>query len=400
MSATVSLLSHDFATRLAGATPPCVSLYQRTHRRHPENQQDPIRFRNLVKEVTESLRQAHPTADIARLLAPLQSLAEDDGFWQHTLDGLAVFAAPDRVQVLRLQRPVPDLAIAADSFHVKPLRRLLQTTGRYQVLALSRDALRMYEGDRDALDEIELAPAVPRTVTAALGTELTEPHMTVTAHGGAGPGATPMRHGHGGRSDEVDLDTERFFRAVDRAVTEHYSRASGLPLILAALPEHHSMFRQVSHNPQLVAEGIAINPAAAPLDELRRRAWQAFEPAHRARLEALGGDFRQALAGDRASDRLAEVAEAAAGGRVRTLLVEADRRVPGRLDAGTGRIAPGEADDPAIDDLLDDLAELVADRGGEVWVLPSGQMPTDTGVAAVYRYAVADGARTAGGPSK
>ena len=28
---------------------PCQSLYQPTHRRHPDNQQDPIRFRHLVK---------------------------------------------------------------------------------------------------------------------------------------------------------------------------------------------------------------------------------------------------------------------------------------------------------------------------------------------------------------
>ena len=27
----------------------CLSLYQPTHRRHPDNQQDPIRFRHLVK---------------------------------------------------------------------------------------------------------------------------------------------------------------------------------------------------------------------------------------------------------------------------------------------------------------------------------------------------------------
>jgi hypothetical protein len=30
-------------------------------------------------------------------------------------------------------------------------------------------------------------------------------------------------------------------------VFEHHSRRSGLPLILAALPEHHHLFRRVSH---------------------------------------------------------------------------------------------------------------------------------------------------------
>ncbi len=33
--------------------PPCLSLYQPTHRTHPDKQQDPIRFRNLLKELEE-----------------------------------------------------------------------------------------------------------------------------------------------------------------------------------------------------------------------------------------------------------------------------------------------------------------------------------------------------------
>ena len=38
------------------------------------------------------------------------------------------------------------------------------------------------------------------------------------------------------------------------------------------------------------------------------------------------------------------------------------------------------------DDVLDDLAEMVLKMDGQVYVLSSDQMPTDAGVAAVYRY--------------
>ena len=40
---------------LAQQTPPCISLYQRPHRQHPENQQDPIRYRNQLRDVEQSL---------------------------------------------------------------------------------------------------------------------------------------------------------------------------------------------------------------------------------------------------------------------------------------------------------------------------------------------------------
>ncbi len=382
----MTLLTHDFAAALAGAQPPCLSLYQPTHRHHPDNQQDQIRFRNLVKVLEHSLRQEYPEAQIADLLAPFEALANDEAHWNHTLDGLAVFAAPGRFHVFAIQRPVAELVVVANSFHTKPLRRLLQSVSRYQVLGLSRDAIRLFEGNRETLDEIDLATGMPRTITEALGDELTDKRQTVASYGGAGPGSTPMRHGHGGKSDELDADTERYFRAVDGAMLEHYSRPSGLPLILAALPEHHALFHQVSKNPFLAATGITINPDAVSLDELRARAWEVVQPQYLARLAALGDAFGQARAKGLGSDDLTEVAAAAVAGRVETLLIEADRQVPGHLDEATGQIEWGELDHPMVDDLLDDLGEMVANMGGQVWVVPAEHMPVQTGLAATFRY--------------
>jgi hypothetical protein len=39
-----------------------------------------------------------------------------------------------------------------------------------------------------------------------------------------------------------------------------------------------------------------------------------------------------------------------------------------------------------VDDLLDDLGERALKAGGEVVIVPAERMPTDTGVAAVYRF--------------
>jgi len=66
-----SLLTHESAAELQNTqAPPCLSLYQPTHRRHPENQQDPIRFRNLIKQLEGSLGQQYPAAAARELLEP------------------------------------------------------------------------------------------------------------------------------------------------------------------------------------------------------------------------------------------------------------------------------------------------------------------------------------------
>jgi len=71
------------------------------------------------------------------MIEPFHALAEDEDFWNHTLDGLAVFGAPGLFQVFGLQRTMQELAVVAGSFHTKPLRRFLQSTDRYQLLGLS-----------------------------------------------------------------------------------------------------------------------------------------------------------------------------------------------------------------------------------------------------------------------
>lgn len=380
-------LTHQTLAELATfASPPCLSLYQPTHRSHPENLQDPIRFRQGIEALSLSLGRTHSAAETQALLDPFHALASDAAFWNHTLDGLAVLGGTGLWRVFVLPRTVAELAVVADSFHTKPLRRVLQSVGRYQVLGLSLHKVRLFEGDRDGMAEVEAAAGVPQTVTDALGDEFTEPHHTVSSYGGLGSARSPMHHGQGGKKDEVDKDAERFFRAVDRAVTEHHSKPSGLPLILAALPEHHHLFRQVSHNALLLATGIEVNPDALSPEQLRQRAWAVVEPQVRALQKGWADEFGAARAKGLGSDNLADVARAAAAGRVGMLLIEADRQLAGHLDDSSGRIIAADLDNPRIDDLLDDLGELVLKMGGQVHVLPQDRMPGSAGLAATYRH--------------
>lgn len=380
-------LDSDYAAGLLGdCEPPCLSLYQPTHRHHPDNRQDPIRFGNLVKELEESLLQRSSKSEARTLLEPFQALADDRGFWNHTLDGLAVLGAKGFFRTYKLQRPVAELAVVADSFHTKPLVRILQSADRYQVLGVNRQEIKLFEGNRDALDEIEPANGVPRTITEALGDELTDPHRTVASYGGVGGESSAMHHGHGGKESEVDIDAERFFRAVDRVVLEHHSQPTGLPLILAALPEHHHLFHEVSRNPFLTPDSIDVHPDALSIDELRRRAWELIEPRYLERLAGLVEEFGHARSKDLGDDDIAQVAKAAVAGRVATLLIEARREVPGRIDAATGHVEFGDLGHPEVDDVLDDLGELALRMGAQIVIVPTERMPTDTGIAAIYRY--------------
>lgn len=365
----------------------CLSLYMPTHRTHPENLKDVIQFKVLVKELEKSLLLKYSSEEVQNYLEPFEDLINDSDFWNHTLEGLAVFSTTNYTEIIGLKVPVEQLALVADSFHTKPLRQYVQSLDRYHVLALSLHDFKMYEGNKHSLSEIDIPESIPDTITEALGEELTEKHLTVASYGGAGGESSSMRHGHGGKKEEVDVDAERFFRVVANSVNEVYSKPTGLPVILVALAEHHHLFYQVNKNPMVLPKGIPLNPSGVSLERLQTMAWEIMEPEVELKLNSFIDKFQQAKAKGTGSEDIKESAKAAVEGRIDTLLVEANKLIPVRItNLITGNTQNKGLDNPRVDDLLDDMGELVIKMGGQVIVLPKEKMPTETGLAAIFRY--------------
>lgn len=367
---------------------PCLSLYQSTQRSFPGSQQNPVQYKNLVKALRAAVEHKHREVEAAKLLEPFERLIGDHDFWAHPQDGLAAFGAPGFFHVEKVQRAVPELVVVNDHLYLKPLVRIFQSDDTYQILVLDREEIKLYQGNRYVIDPIPLAPGVPRTIDEALGPHVTVQGVDRTATFAAGRGGQTAyaHHGHGSKMDEARVDMERFFRAIDRAVAEAHSKPSGLPLILAALPEYHSRFRELSHNPCLLEEGIHANGDALTRDQLREHAWQVMEPRYHARLQQILDGYHAARARGLATDDLTHALEFATDGRVGTLLVEADRRISGHAEGHMPRRAAGLGDEPGEGDILDDLAERVLKTGGQVIVVPHESMPGGTGLAAVFRY--------------
>jgi hypothetical protein len=332
---------------------PCLSLYQPTHRVQPDSAQDRVQFRRGIEDLSQALSHAFGVHDVQTLLDAFHHLANDADFWDHTLDGLAVFASPLGFRAFVLPHRVPAQTTVGSGFYTAPLRRFLQSVDRYQVLCLSRDQARLFEGNRDALEELVLGPEVPAN-------------------------ADQVRIPEGGT-----LDEDRYFRALDLALLKHHSKPSGLPLILAALPEHQHRFRQLSQNKRLLPVGLDVHPGAMNIRALSIMAWHVVEPQRNARQQVWIDAFVVARAQGRSSDDVRKTALAAAQGRVGLLLIESDKSFSGQLDPCNGHIVLSK--NPMGHDVLDDIAELVESQGGAVRVIPAAHMPTRSGLAAAMR---------------
>jgi hypothetical protein len=371
------------SSALAAKEAPCVSIYLPTHRSYPDNQQDSVRYKNLIGEVEATLAKSYPVRTARDVADRLRALESDPNFWTSARDTVVVLASPLRCDAFTVPRTIPERMEVGASFHVKPLLRHVQSAEHFHVLGLSRERVALFHGNRYELAALDV-PGLPLTMAESLGTETFEPIHLRQAEGAARGMAT--QHAEGSRKQDVVPDVERFFRTVDRAVTRLVSEPSGRPLIPAGIEENLSLFRAVTKNRFMTAESVHGDWTNWNLNEIRARAWKVFEKGYLELLASIREDYGTAAARGRATEHVNEAAKAAAVGRVGILLIDADKTVPGTIDLATGEVHKPVANDGHTGDMLDDLAELALKTGARVIVTPSANMPTDTGLAAIFRY--------------
>ena len=376
---------NDFPNELLNATEgPFISLYQPTHRHSPENKQDVIRFKNLIKEMENSLKQKYPKKETISIINLFTRISEDKELWITALDGLAVLYAEGQAILYKLARPVKELVVVSDGFHIKPLIRNFQSADRYHVLGLNREEFTIFEGNRYGFHEVDIGMDIPTNIKEVLGEEYISTYVKANRYGGAREQGN--YHGHYGRKEAVEVDTKRFFRVVDRVVSDNYSKPMKLPLLLIALPEYHTLFKEISHNPYLLEESIKMNYDALTVDKLQEAVWKEIEPLYIKKTLEIVKRFETSRSQDYGSDDIVQIAKACAENRIDTVLLEADRIIPGKINRDTGVIEEGELSNPEFGDLLNDIAEIVIKNGGYVIILPKERMPSTTGAAATYRY--------------
>jgi hypothetical protein len=373
---------HELQLLLAPHAGPCISLFLPTHRHHPGTVQDPIRFKNLVNTAKTLLRERFPPKDIQSLIAPLEALPHDD-FWRWQMDGLAVFSAPDFTTYYRVPMPLPEVAVVADTFHVKPLIRFLQSNRHFFVLALSQNSVALYEGTPYALGIVEI-PELPASLTEALGIERRD--AVLNLHSTAAGSATVF-HGQGSPDAENKKeDLTRFFRAIDNALWE-ILREERAPLVLAGVGYYHPIYRSGSRYPYLAEQGVEGNFEQASLEDIHGRVQPLISELYRKREEEVLSAYAQLASHGQGTDDLDAVAWAAVTGHIRQLLLAEGAHCWGILDRGSGTITQRTAQqDTRDDDILDDIAECVLARKGEVLLMPPARMPTASPVAALLRW--------------
>ncbi len=376
----------DLQQLLETAEPPCVSVYLPTHRSREAARQDPIRLKNLLSEGRSQLLASGFDETFAdSLLGPGRRMLTDSSAWRGQRGGLAVFLSRSGLRSVRLPRPAQEMAVVGHRFHLGPLLSLLTGDGRFWLLALSQNHVRLFEATRETVRSID-AGDIPSGLNDVVGYDWEQRELQF--HGGASRGGGGRRpvvfHGHGG-GDEDDVEVERFVRQVANAV-ERLIPDRRAPLVLAAVDELVATFRKVSRYPTLISEHVSGNPDADSGSDLHARAWPLVEPHFNdARSKAVARCAEQLGVGG-APCELEPLVVAASEGRVDTLFVADGTRRWGRFDSSSRTVTEHPEPRPGDEDLVDRAAVDTIRHSGTVYVLPHDEMPELLELAGLLRY--------------
>ena len=366
----------------------CVSIYMPTHRAGAEIQQDPIRLKNLLREAEETLvTRGLRSPEAGELLEPAQKLLDDYEFWQHQSDGLAIFLTSQSSRAYRLPFKFDELVVVADRFHVKPLLPLLTVDGRFYVLALSQNEVRLLLGTRYSVGEVDLED-VPKSLADALKYDDPEKqlqfHTQTQTPGGRGDRGAAF-HGHGVVSEEDKDDILRFFQKVEKGLQDVLND-EGSPLVLAGVEYLLPIYAEANTYPHLLSQGVEGNPEALSSEELHERGWAIVQPHFQeAQLEAIA-EYKQLVSTEQASHDIRTIVPAAHYGRVDTLFVAVGLQHWGAFDPQTDTIDLHAEEEPGDEDLLDLAAVQTLLHGGKVYALEPAEVPDGAPLAAVFRY--------------
>jgi hypothetical protein len=369
---------NDLDILLRHENTPCISIYIPTCRSGKESLQNEIRFKNAIEKVKPLV----PSIELGPAMALLDS--GNAGFWQYQKDGFSLFMSPELTRAFRLSMDMPEVAVAADQFHLKPVLPLVAYDTTFFILALSQNECRLYKCTRQHYEEIT-SKNLPDSLSQALRFDLQEKQLQfhTASQTSQAPGRKAVTfHGQGVADDEDKDRILRYFQIINKALTTFLGPRTDL-LVLAGVDYLHAMYRSANTYPHLVKEGITGNPENLTAQDLQKAAWEIVAPHTRKDLNQALSSYQDLKGTGKTANDLAQILQQASTGQVKHLIVALDVDQWGRFSWNDGPVfhSKKQAQDQ---DLLNVAACHALRNGASVFPVPLEQMPDDSPVAAVF----------------
>ncbi len=362
---------------------------------------DPIRYRNLLREVQDQLdARATEPARREALLAPLEALGREHDVFNAGARGLVVFASPASAEHWHLPFELAETARVDERPYLEPLIPLVTDPVHFYAIALSLHDVRLIECSRFVARQLPLPEGTPHRLEDAAGWEVRQdslqyhdPHSGPLLASGStrkhrtqsgNAGNRPVYHGQGYGKDDASADVAKFVRDLDRGLWAAVTHKSS-PIVLMTSEQIEPIFRQHTKLPNVIEPFVHGNHERESVEQLHARALSIALPRFDEAVDRAKRRFLHLAGTGAATTQIEQVVAAASDGKIDTLFVRAGAQVPGTFDGDTDAVRLGDGR-PGTTDLLDRAATDTFLTGGTVYRLDGDRMPVDDDLAAILRY--------------
>lgn len=332
-----------------------VSIYMPTHKTSPENQQDKIRFKNLLTKAKEKLKELE-IENIDQILKPAVELGEQNVFWDHTTNGLALLLGSDDHHIIKMERTPKERVVVGERFHVLPLMNSYENLNDTFILDIAKDRFELFFGDATGIRDVEMEGVV--STFRELYPDL-DNQYSLDATGG-----NVLFYRRIDKSELKDNEREKFFRYVAQSLKDFFGE--DMPLVIFGTTENVAAFNAIADKLN-VRTTIEKPMYSMSKDEASQTLRDVLRPMY---IEDMGEkleDARNKVAEDKGTDNLSRILKDAKTGIIQTLFV-------------------GTTYDDLDIDTRDELVQEVIQKDGEIVYIDTEENPFDEKILAVYRY--------------
>lgn len=356
---------------------PAVSIFVKTHREHPANEQDPIALKNQLKVAEDRLTNEYDKHIAATIMENIHAQTDELNH-NYNLDTLAIFASTDDVQIIRMPLDTTERVVISDRFATRDLVRDMASAVHYYTVVLTRDMARLIEASNDrVIKEFEHDDNAQNNME---NIPFPIENNSLYTTGNAGSDRS---------SNKESGYLEEFFNQVDKSVQELWGEHK-LPLVIVGDSRNISYYKEVCDRPDNIIASVSnINyledGSAQHIVDGVQEAVEAYRTSVH---EAALGEIDKARGAGMLRTDLQEVYRGAFQGAGETLYVRRGYMQPAKIDEKAQTLA--YADDPSAEGVTDDavgeIIEHVMHNGGEVVFMPQEIMKEDQPIALVTRY--------------
>lgn len=367
-----------------------VSIYTPTFKAgRADVQQNPVRLKKLLREAQERLEETGlRRTEADAYLQPAQRLLDDSAFWVNMSDGLVVFLSQDYFRYYRLSIQFPEMVIVANRFHIKPLLPMLATNGRFYVMAISQNVVRLLRCTKFSFNELDISGKVPRSLAEALRFDdiNREREAQYHVHFGVAGLDGGVVTAHGAEVEDTKDKLLRFFFLVDKSLQREFLHDDTAPLVLVSVDYLFPIYKKANTYRYLLDKEVEGNPDKLKPSELHQLGLSIVEPYFREKQEEAVRLYHEFAGLGRTTDILESIVTESYHGRIQTLLVAGSQQKWGRYDSSSDRVEVHPEEESCDIDLLDFAAAHTLVHRGDVYVIDEDKVPGGAPAAAVLRY--------------